>query len=342
MLPEYINSEEQLNEIMTHPDDALVSFIKTLRSPLLILGAGGKMGPTLAVLAKRAARVASPDLDIIAASRFSDAGVKNWLESKGVITISADLMDKSALQQLPESENIVYMIGWKFGTVDNPARTWAVNTLIPSFVAERYPDTRFAALSSGNVYPMVSVTDNGSLETDPLIPLGEYANSCVARERIFEYYSQKNNTPVALIRLSYALDLRYGVLVDIAQKVYAGESIDVSMGYANGIWQGDANSMIIRCLGLASAPATALNLTAHRFSIRETAFMFGNLMHKPVKLTGIEQESAMLSDLTRMHTLLGAPSMPLEIIIQWTAHWVMHHRRLLGKPTHFETRDGVY
>lgn len=341
-LPEYIETEDELNEVMTRPDKVLIDFISTLNSPLLILGAGGKMGPTLAVMAQRAVQAAGKGPDVIAVSRFSDQKVKTWLEEHGVRTISADLMDRSALNALPESDNIIYMIGWKFGTTAHPARTWAVNILIPSFVAERYPYASISALSSGNVYPLVPVTGSGSQETSPLTPLGEYANSCVARERIFEFYSQQNRTPVTLVRLSYALDLRYGVLVDIAQKVYAGEPVDVGMGYANGIWQGDANAMIIRSLGLAQSPAFALNLTAHRFSVRDAAYQFGNLMNRDVIITGAEQPTALLSNLDILHVALGKPPVPLKTVVRWTAKWIQLKGRLLGKPTHFEKRDGVY
>jgi nucleoside-diphosphate-sugar epimerase len=280
--------------------------------------------------------------EVIAVSRYSDLKVRKWLEGQGVTTLAADLMDRSAVEQLPESDNIIYMIGWKFGTTGNPARTWAVNTLIPGFVAERYPRARIAALSSGNVYPLTPVAGGGSLETDPLTPQGEYANSCVARERILEYYSQQNHTPMTLIRLSYALDLRYGVLVDIAQKVLAGVPVDVRMGYANGIWQGDANAMIIRSLGIANSPANAINVTTHRFSVRKVARTFGQLMDRKVTFTGTEQDTAYLSNLSKMYSLLGSPAIPLETVIRWTAHWIMNQGCLLGKPTHFETRDGVY
>jgi nucleoside-diphosphate-sugar epimerase len=342
MLPECITSEEQLNDVLTRPDERLVRFISTLSSPLLILGAGGKMGPTLAVLARRAVEVAGTGQKVIAVSRYSDQRVRKWIENQGVLTLSADLLDRSTLTNLPDSENIIYLVGWKFGTTDNPARTWAVNTLIPGIVAERYPQARIAALSSGNVYPMAPASGSGSVESDPLTPLGEYANSCVARERIFEFYAQQNSTPITLVRLSYALDLRYGVLVDIAQKVYNGESVDVRMGYANGIWQGDANAMIIRSLGLASNPATALNLTAHRFSVREVAQVFGSMLNRPVVIEGTEHPDALLSDLTKLHACLGKPPTSLEVIIHWTAYWIMQQGRLLDKPTHFETRNGVY
>lgn len=341
-IPDLIHSEEELLEVMTRPDEMLIKYIATLNSPLLILGAGGKMGPTLAVLAQRAVQAAGQGPQIIAVSRFSDREVRGWLEDQGVHTLAADLMDRSTVAQLPNTENIIYMIGWKFGTTGNPARTWAVNALIPSFAADRYPHARFAALSSGNVYPLAPVSGTGSLESDPLTPLGEYANSCVARERIFEYYAQQNETPMTLVRLSYSLDLRYGVLVDIAQKVLAGETVDVSMGYANGIWQGDANAMIIRSLALASVPATALNLTAHRFSVREVAHTFGYLLGRPVNITGTEQPTALLSDLSNLHASLGKSPLPLETIIRWTAHWIKLQGRILGKPTHFEARDGVY
>jgi nucleoside-diphosphate-sugar epimerase len=342
MLPEYIESEDQLNEVMTRPDEALVNFIGKLESPLLILGAGGKMGPTLAVLAHRAVQTAGKGPEIIAVSRFSDPNVRKWIQSQGVRTLAADLMDRKSLKSLPESSNIIYMIGWKFGTADNPAWTWAVNTLIPGFVLERYPNARFAALSSGNVYPLTPMTGSGSVETDALTPLGEYANSCVARERIFEFYAAQQGNPVTLVRLSYALDLRYGVLVDIAQKIFAGAPVDVSMGYANGIWQGDANSMIIRSLGFAQTPANAINLTAHRFSVRKVAHTFGQLLDREVIIEGEEQPNAFLSDLTKLKSTLGEPPVPLETVVRWTAYWIKQRGRLLGKPTHFETRDGVY
>jgi hypothetical protein len=342
-LPEHIDTVEQLNETMTRPGPDLTRFIRSVQSPLVILGAGGKMGPTLAVLARRAADAAEHDLDIIAVSRFSDHAARDWLEGQGVHTHSADLFDPGALNSLPDSANVLYLVGLKFGTQQAPSLTWAANVLIPSHVMQRYQGARMVALSSGNVYPLVPVASGGSRETDPLTPTGEYANSCVGRERIFEYLAQRDVTPLALIRLSYAVDLRYGVLVDIARKVYEGRRIDVTTGYLPYIWQGDANDRIIRALSLASVPARAINLTGPQpLKVRDVAHQFGALMNKPVHIVGQEADNAYLSNTEQLHNTLGAPDVSLSRLIQWTAHWVQHERPLLDKPTHFEVRDGIY
>jgi nucleoside-diphosphate-sugar epimerase len=338
-----IETDTALDELLTRPGPALVEFIKTIHTPLLLLGAGGKMGPTLAVLARRAAQQASHKLDILAASRFSDETTRRWLEDHEVRTISCDLMDSDNLRQLPDAENIIYLVGLKFGTTQNPAVTWAINTLAPANVCTRYPHSKIVALSSGSIYPLVPVHQGGAIESEPLIPLGEYANACVARERIFEYFSHQNHTPIVLLRLFYAVELRYGVLVDIAQKVYAGEAVDLTMGYLNWIWQGDANDLILRSLALVSSPPTPFNLTGSKtHSVRELALHFGKLLGKSVRFTGDEASTALLGDTTRLRGLLGEPSMPDEAVILWIAHWIQHQGRLLGKPTHFEVRDGRY
>ena len=254
-----------------------------------------------------------------------------------------DLFDQAALSSLPDSTNVLYLVGLKFGTHQAPSLTWAANVLIPSYVMQRYQGSRLVMLSTGNVYPLVPVDSGGSLETDPLTPTGEYANSCVGRERIFEYFAQRDATPVALIRLSYAVDLRYGVLVDIARKVYEGQSIDVSTGYLPYIWQGDANDRIIRALSLASVPAAGLNVTGPQaLSVRAVAQQMGKMMNKPVHFTGEEADSAYLSNTGRLHATLGTAEMPLSVLIRWTVYWVQHGRPLLNKPTHFEVRDGSY
>jgi nucleoside-diphosphate-sugar epimerase len=343
MLPETIRTEEELLDVMTRPKPVLVEFMQTLSSPLVILGAGGKMGPSLAVLARRAADAADLNLEIIAVSRFSDGRARDYLEARGVRTINADLMDRHAFKSLPDTDNLLYMVGLKFGTSSNPVRTWATNTLVPAFTAERYSQSRIVALSTGNVYPLVSVEGSGSQETDPLTPMGEYSNTCVARERLFEYYSELNSTPMVLLRLSFALDLRYGVLVDIAQKVYQGEPVNVSMSHINCIWQGDANEMIIRSLALAAVPPVPLNLVGgDHYSIRQTALHFGELLGKEVLFTGTEARTAFLSDNSRLRSTLGEPSTPIETVMRWTAAWVRSEGRLLNKPTHFEVRDGGY
>ena len=332
-----------LNDVLTRPQPALVDFMRTLAGPLVILGAGGKMGPSLAVLARRAAEEAGRSLEVIAVSRFSDASARAWLEENGVKTLACDLMVRSELDRLPDSPNLVYLVGMKFGTAQNPARTWAFNTLAPAYVSQRYAGSRIVALSTGNVYPLVPVTGQGAVETDALLPLGEYANSCIARERIFEYYAQETGAPVTIIRLNYAIDLRYGVLHDLAAKVYARQPVDVSMGYVNVIWQGDANDMILRALGLAQSPALPLNLSGPDvLSIRALAGELAALFEVPLEVTGSEAPTALLSNSARAHALLGAPRVPIAAMLRWTAGWVKQGGRSLNKPTHFEVRDGGY
>ncbi len=343
MLPDTIRSEDELLEILTRPRPVLVQFIQTLDSPLIILGAGGKMGPSLAILARRAADAAEMNLEIVAVSRFTDRQIRDDLEARGIRTLSADLMERGAFASLPDSSNLLYLVGLKFGTSSNPVHTWATNTLIPAYAAERYAGARIVALSTGNVYPFVAVNGSGSRESDALTPLGEYSNACVARERVFEYFSGLNSTRVALLRLSYALDLRYGVLVDIAHKVYRGQPVNVAMSYLNCIWQGDANEMIIRSLALASTPPQPLNLVgSEHYRVRELALRFGELLGKEVSFCGTEAKTALLSDNSLLHNLLGEPSTPLESVMEWTADWVRSGGRLFNKPTHFEVRNGDY
>jgi hypothetical protein len=342
-LPEVIESEAALDEVLTRPSARLVEFMRTLPSPLVILGAAGKMGPTLAVLARRAAEAAGHRLTVIAVSRFSDERVRSWLTERGVQTIACDLLDRRAVAGLPDAANVIYLAGLKFGTATQPARTWATNTLAPALVSEHYARGRIVALSTGNVYPLAPFAGSGSAEGDPLTPLGEYSNSCVGRERIFEYYSARNATPMALIRLSYAVELRYGVLADIARRVYAGEAIDVTNSRFQCIWQGDANEMIIRALGLAGVPPFSLNLTSTAlYSIRGTALRFGELLGRPVKFSGAEMATGLFSNTDRLLARLGGPATPVEAVIRWTAHWIAQGGRSLNKPTHFEVRDGEY
>jgi nucleoside-diphosphate-sugar epimerase len=301
------------------------------------------MGPTLAVLAQRAAQLAGHPLEIVAASRFSNASTRDWLEQRGIHTLSTDLMEPESWPRLPEAQDILYLLGQKFGTTQNPALTWAINSLPPAYACARYPGSRMAVLSSGSIYPLTSVWSGGAVESEPLTPLGEYANACVARERIFEYFSPRNGVRVVLLRLFYAVELRYGVLVDLAQKVYAGEPVDLAMGAFNCIWQGDANEMILRSLALAGNPPTAYNLSGKNpHSVREIALRFGELFDKPPQFTGSEADTALLGNSARIHAQLGEPSTPLDAVMRWIAHWIRHSGRLLGKPTHFEVRDGRY
>jgi len=341
--PDLIETELELDDALTTPRPALVQLMRHVKSPLLVLGAGGKMGPTLAALAGRAAEEAGVNIEIIAVSRFSNPATRRWLKSHHIKTCVADLFDRRSLRRLPNAENIIYLVGQKFGTSQNPSLTWAANTLPPTQVAERYAGARIVALSTGNVYPLVPITTGGAREDCPLTPLGEYANAAVARERVFDYFSRQNGTHVALIRLNYAVELRYGVLVDIARKVWMGEPVDLANGFFNCIWQGDANEMILRALSLASSPASAWNLTgAGVISVRDVARRLVKLLNKSPQFTGRETGTALLSNPTKLHSTLGPPSTSLENILRWTAHWVKSGGRDLGKPTHFEVRDGRY
>ncbi len=353
--PDRIETEEQLDDLLATPSPALVKFISTLSSPLIVLGAGGKMGPTLAILAKRAAIAAGHSLDVIAVSRFSNSASKQWLESRGVRTLTCDLLDRTAVQQLPDAENLVYMVGLKFGTAQNPASTWAINTVVPVRIAERYPNARLVALSTGNVYPLSQVAKRGSLETDPLTPLGEYANAAVGRERVFEFFStvaapQRSAASsgtaklrIAQMRLFYAIELRYGVLVDIATKVHADKPVDLATAAFNCIWQADANEMVLRALALADSPPSVWNLCRPEiFKVRAVAEQFGALLGRPPHFEGAESSTALLGNSDRLCHKLGPPAVPLEQMLKWIAHWVKLGGRNLGKPTHFEVRNGAY
>ena len=341
--PEKIESETQLDELLTRPRRELIEFMPFLNNPLVILGAGGKMGPTLCVLCRRAAEEAGIDLEVIAVSRFSKRGVQSWLEERGVRTHACDLLHRESLDALPDAGNIIYLVGFKFGTTENPSMAWAMNTLVPAYVAERYRHSRIAALSSGNVYPMVPVDSRGATETAILTPVGEYANACIGRERILDYHARTNSTPVVLIRLSYAVDLRYGVLLDIAQKVFTGKPVDVTTGHLNCIWQGDANEFILRSLPLANSPATVFNLTGpSELSVAGLAMQFGDIMGRTPRIVGTESDTALLSNPSRAFAILGKPPTSVDTMVRWVADWVMQGGSTLNLPTHFEVRDGSY
>lgn len=338
-----VNTEAELNELLTRPGPALVEAIRTYSGPLVILGAGGKMGPSLALLAKRAAEAAGHSLEVLAVSRFTDARAQKELESGGVKTLSLDLLEAKSVAQLPETQNVIYLVGLKFGTSQNPGATWAMNTIVPARVLEFYSKARIVALSTANVYPLTPWRLGGAVESTPLTPLGEYANAAIGRERIFEFYSRGQGTPVALMRLHYAVELRYGVLVDVARKVHAGSPIDLANGYLSWIWQGDANEMILRALPLCSTPPSAWNLCRPEvFSVREVAERFGRRFGKAVAFTREEAPTALVTNPAKLCSALGAPSVELDQAIDWIAHWIQQGGRDLRRPTHFEVRDGVY
>jgi nucleoside-diphosphate-sugar epimerase len=310
---------------------------------LLILGAGGKMGPSLCVRARRAVEAAGSELAIVAVSRFSDEQARGALEQHGIETVACDLMEPDAVENLPDADNVIFLVGWKFGTSDNPGRTWAVNSLTPSLVSRRYPDSRIVALSSGNVYPFRRPADGGSTEADPVGPVGEYAWSCLARERVFEHWSITNETPMVLVRLNYAVELRYGVLVDIALKIRDGLPVDLTTGYLNCIWQGDANDIVIRALSLAENPPRILNLTGPRIhDVRGLATRIAARMEKPVVFSGEESETALLNDASFALSTFGSPVVDLRTVARWTADWVSSGGAMLDKPTHFQVRDGKF
>ena len=292
---------------------------------------------------RRAAEAAGHELEVIAVSRFSDPAKEEWLRNHGVKTVAADLLDRNSVRGLPDAGEVLYMVGLKFGTEANPSLTWAINTVAPLHVLERYAGRRVVALSTGNVYPLSRIEQGGSRESDPLIPLGEYANAAVARERLFDYGSREAGTRVALIRLNYATDLRYGVPVDLAQKVWHREPIDLRNGFFNCIWQGDANTQGLLSLAHCTSPPTVLNVTGpETVSVRMVAATFAGIFGMPAELVGTESQTAFLSNSKAATDLFGNPTVSLQRLIEWTAHWIKTGGASLGKPTHFEVRNGSY
>jgi len=265
------------------------------------------------------------------------------LQTQGIETIRCDLLDEAQVAKLPDAPNVVYMPAMKFGATGQESLTWAMNTHLPSIACKRYRDSRIVAFSTGNVYGLTSVEEGGSVETDRPDPVGEYAMSCLGRERMFEHFSRTLEIPVSIIRLNYACEPRYGVLVDIAQKVWNNEPIDVSMGFFNIIWQGDANAMTIQSFDQAATPPWFINITGpERLSIRDTALQFGELLDRDVTLTGEETETALLSDSSRALKLFGEPRVGVDALMNWIADWIRRGGESLGKPTKFESRDGKF
>jgi hypothetical protein len=341
--PDKIDNEDVLEELLSRPSAETISLMRRMEGDLIFLGVAGKIGPSLAHMARRACDAAGVRKRITGVSRFRDREEKNKIESFGIETIAGDLLDRQFLESLPKVKNVFFLAGMKFGAEENLALTWAMNTQLPALVADVYKTSSIVAYSTGCVYPLVPVESGGSVETDKPGPVGEYAQSCLGRERMFEYGSHAHQTPVALIRLNYAAEPRYGVLVDIAEKVSNGLPVDLSMGYFNVIWQGDANNMVLRSAGLAACPARHLNITGKEtLSVRAVALAFGRLTGKEVKFTGKEAPTALLNNPALALTLFGEPSVSTEKLIEWTAHWMMDGQKRLGKPTHFEVRDGKY
>jgi dTDP-4-dehydrorhamnose reductase len=342
-LPERIESEAHLEEVLADPSDADVACVARLGGDVLILGAGGKMGPSLARRVRRAADRAGTRARFIATSRFSSADTRAGLEADGIETETCDFLDPSQIAALPRAPNVLFLAGRKFGTTDRNDVTWATNTVVPARVAEHFAESRMVVFSTGNVYPLVPVDGPAPKERDLPSPVGEYAQSCLGRERVVEFVSRERGMPALIYRLNYAVDLRYGTLVDIARHVFAGEPIDLTMGYFNAIWQGDANSYALRSLELCTSPPEVLNVTGpERIAVREAAEWFGAAFGRTPQFVNSEGPVALLSDSSRCRSLLGEPAVTLATLQRWVAGWVAGGGTSLNKPTHFEVTDGRF
>ncbi len=337
--PAAIADEAALEEVMTRPDEALRADLAAVPGDILVLGAAGKMGPTLCRLAKRA----DPARRVVAVARWSEPGLRERMEGWGIECLAADLTDRAALAALPDAPNVVFMAARKFGSTGNEALTWAMNVLLPALVAERYATSRIAFFSTGNVLPLVPVNGPSPDEGATPAPVGEYAASCLGRERMFQHAGATRGTRCVGLRLNYAIDLRYGVLHDIATKVWNGTPVPLAMGHANVIWQGDANAWTLRALRHADAACPIMHVTGpETVSIRWLARRFGALMGREPEFAGTEAPEALLSNAAWAFSLFGYPSVPLEVMLHWVADWVSRGGRGLGKPTKFEVRDGRF
>ena len=338
-------NESELDAELSAPRPATAAALRACPGDVIVLGAGGKMGPTLARMLVRAAEQAdgAARRRIFAVSRFSSAIAERALRDFGVDTIRCDLLDRDAVARLPDVPNVIYMAGQKFGTTEAPSRTWMQNVIVPAICAERYASARIVAFSTGNVYGLTPPAAGGSREDDAPGPVGEYAASCVGRERVFEHYSAASGSQVAIVRLNYAIDLRYGVLVDIAARVMEGRPIPLAVGHVNVIWQGDANRAAIELLPHASSPPLVVNVTgSESASVRAVAEQLAQRMKRKALFEGNESPTALLSNSARMRSLIGAPEMSVDTLLDWVAEWVSARRPLLGKPTGFEKRDGTF
>ena len=338
-LPNTIPDVAALDELLCRPSQALIEDLRKVDGDIMILGVAGKMGPTLAGLAK----AALPDRRIIGVARFSDASAKAWLESRGIETVSCDLLDEAAIKRLPKVSNIIFMAGRKFGAEGDLSLTWAMNAHVPALVAQAFAGSRIVAFSTGCVYPFVPVSGKGADEAVPPNPPGEYAQSCVGRERMFEYFSRKFKTPGRLFRLNYAIDMRYGVLHDIATKIVHGQPIDVSLGHVNFIWQGDASAQALRCLAYCDTPTSPINVSGPEIlAVRDLAAKLGTRLGRTPIIVGKEEPTAWITDTSQAVRMFDRPIVDSEKLIDWTADWIARSMPSLGKPTKYEVRDGRY
>lgn len=341
---EAIRDVDHLDDLLSTPTAGVIDTFARLEGDLIVLGVAGKMGPTLAWMARRAFDAAGHGgRRVIGVARFSSVGPESWLRDRGIETIRADLLDTDALGLLPDVPNVVSMFAMKFGATGQEARTWAMNTYLPGLVAHQYRRSRIVAFSTGNVYGLVPVGEGGSRETDPPRPVGEYGMSCLGRERVLEHQSRTLGIPMALIRLNYAIEMRYGVLVDLGRKVLEGEPIDLAMGHFNAIWQGDANAWTLQAFDHVASPPAVFNVTGPEIlRVRDVAERFSKRFGRPVEFLGTEAPDALLSDASRALHLFGPPRFEADRLIALTADWLLRDGPTLGKPTHFEARDGRF
>jgi DNA-binding Lrp family transcriptional regulator len=338
-----INSVEELEDLLSTPSEALIKEMRELKGDILILGVGGKMGPSLAKLAARAIKEAGVKKKVIGVSRFSEPGLKEELESFGTEAISIDLLNDAELQSLPEVDNVIYMAGKKFGTTGQEHATWAMNTYLPGRVGEKFRNSKIVVFSSGNIYPFMPIGSGGADENVAPDPKGEYAQSCLGRERVFQYASHRHKTPLLIYRLNYAVDLRYGNLLEIAQMVNEEREIDLTSGHMNVIWQGDANEIALRSLSICEYPAKILNVTGpETISIRWAAEEFGKLLNKKPRFVNAEAADTLLNNAGQCHRIFGYPGVSLREMIELTAHWVSIGGETHNKPTHFQVRSGKF
>jgi nucleoside-diphosphate-sugar epimerase len=342
LLPDRIGSEDRLEDLLSEPPSALVESLARLDGDLIVLGVGGKMGPSLARMVVRASRAAGSRRRVLGVSRFSDDGLRRRLEAWGIETLACDLLDVDALSRLPKCPFVVYMPARKFGSSGAAWETWATNTFLAGEAARVFRGARIVAFSTGNVYPLTPADGVGPAEEHPTGPVGEYAQSALGRERMFEYFSRRDGTPVVLLRLNYAVETRYGVVHDLARKITAGETVELGMGRFNLVWQGDANAYALRAFDLCSSPPAVLNVTGPILTVREVAVRLGRRLGRAPVFAGAEEPTALLSNPARCHALFGPPRVPADRIVDWTADWLAQGGRSLGKPTHFEVRDGMF
>ena len=342
-LPPSIADAQQLDALLSEPPRYVVDAMRNLDGDVLVLGVAGKMGPTLAMMAQRASAAAGTRRRVIGVARFSDPSQQQSLEAAGIETLRCDLLNEDEIQRLPDAHNVVFMAGRKFGSTGLESSTWAMNTYVPALIARRFRTSRIVAFSTGNVYGLTAVAHGGSKETDVPRPVGEYAMSCLGRERMLEYFSSMFGTRVAILRLNYAVEMRYGIIADLARRVASGETINLAMGYFNAIWQADANAMALGSLQHAASPPLVLNIAGpEELGVRAVCTDLGARLQRSVSFSGEEATDALLSNGERAWSLFGRPSVGASQLIDWTADWVQRGGATLGKPTHFDSRDGRF